>query len=154
MGYRTRCHMLGRECPEAVLPDRALYLPTLSHLMIVNKLPPFPVFDSSLSYSLYPLHLRRATWPNGEWGHSTRRHMLELVRAEAVSPDRALCLLTFSHSLIVNKTYLTLCEPIPYHHSRFALGLRKLRAHSFESPFPLPLPPSSFPPDALPRFPY
>ena len=37
-GYSTRCHMLGRECPEAVLPDRALYLPTFSHLLIVNKL--------------------------------------------------------------------------------------------------------------------
>ena len=30
--------MLGRECPEAVLPARALYLPTFSHLLIVNKL--------------------------------------------------------------------------------------------------------------------
>ena len=37
-GYSTRCHMLGRERPEAVLPDRALYLPTFSHLLIVNKL--------------------------------------------------------------------------------------------------------------------
>jgi hypothetical protein len=35
---RSRCHMQGRECPEAVLPDRALYLPTFSHLLIVNKL--------------------------------------------------------------------------------------------------------------------
>ena len=45
VGYRTSCHILGRECPEAVLPDRALYsltlshlLSTLSHLFIVNKL--------------------------------------------------------------------------------------------------------------------
>ena len=30
--------MLGRECPEAVLPDRALSLPTFSHMLIVNKL--------------------------------------------------------------------------------------------------------------------
>jgi hypothetical protein len=30
--------MLGRECPEAVMPDRALYLPTFSDLLIVNKL--------------------------------------------------------------------------------------------------------------------
>jgi hypothetical protein len=45
----------------------------------------------------------RATWPNGEWGYSTRRHMLEPVRPEAVLPDRALCLPTFSHFLIVNK---------------------------------------------------
>ncbi len=28
---------LVRECPEAVLPDRALYLPPFSHLLIVNK---------------------------------------------------------------------------------------------------------------------
>ena len=30
--------MLGPERPEAVSPDRALYLPTFSHLLIVNKL--------------------------------------------------------------------------------------------------------------------
>ena len=30
--------MLGPERPEAVLPDRALYLPIFSHLLIVNKL--------------------------------------------------------------------------------------------------------------------
>ena len=35
-GYSTRRHMLGPERPEAVLPDRAFYLPTLSHLLIVN----------------------------------------------------------------------------------------------------------------------
>jgi hypothetical protein len=34
----TCCHMHGRECPELMLPDRALYLPTFSHLSIVNKL--------------------------------------------------------------------------------------------------------------------
>jgi len=27
-GAIAHCHMLGRECPEAVLPDRALYLPS------------------------------------------------------------------------------------------------------------------------------
>jgi hypothetical protein len=37
--YCTRCHMPGRECP-AVLPDRALYLPTCSHLQLVNNSPP------------------------------------------------------------------------------------------------------------------
>jgi hypothetical protein len=37
-GSSTRCHMHGREFPELVLPDRALYLPTFSHLLIVNKL--------------------------------------------------------------------------------------------------------------------
>ena len=46
---------------------------------------------------------RRAARPNGEWGYSTRRHMLEPVRTEAVLPDRAVCLPTFSHCLIVNK---------------------------------------------------
>jgi hypothetical protein len=34
--------------------------------------------------------------------------MLESVRPEAVLPDRALCLPTFCHFLIVNKTYLSL----------------------------------------------
>ncbi len=51
---------------------------------------------------------RRATWPNGEWGYNTRRHMLEPVRPEAVLPDMALCLPSFSHFLIVNKTSLSL----------------------------------------------
>ena len=46
---------------------------------------------------------RRATWPNGEWGYSARRHTLEPVRPEAVLPDRALYLPTFTHLLIVNK---------------------------------------------------
>ena len=35
--------------------------------------------------------------------------MLQPERLEAVSPDRALCLPTFSHFLIVNKTPLSLC---------------------------------------------
>ena len=46
--------------------------------------------------SSYP-PARRATWPNGEWGYSTRRHTLEPVRPEAVLPDRAMCLRTLSH---------------------------------------------------------
>jgi len=37
--------------------------------------------------------------------------MLEPVRPGAVSPDRALCLPTFSHFVIVNKTSLTLSLP-------------------------------------------
>ena len=37
VGDSTRRQMLGPERPEAVLPDRALYLPTFSHLLIVNK---------------------------------------------------------------------------------------------------------------------
>ena len=44
--FCTRCHMLGPERPEAVLPDRQLHLPTFSHLLIVNKL-------LSLFFSLY-----------------------------------------------------------------------------------------------------
>jgi len=52
---------------------------------------------------------RRATWPTGEWGYSTRRHMLGPVRPDAVSPDGALCLPTFSHLLLIfNKTSLSL----------------------------------------------
>ena len=43
----TRCHMLAPERPEAVLPDRALYLPTFSHLLIVHK-----DLEISLSLSL------------------------------------------------------------------------------------------------------
>jgi hypothetical protein len=35
------------------------------------------------------------------------RHMLEPVRPEAVLPDRALCLPTFSHFWIVNKTSIS-----------------------------------------------
>jgi hypothetical protein len=38
-----------------------------------------------LLQSLSPLFPpRRATWPNGEFGYSTRRHLLEPVRPEAV----------------------------------------------------------------------
>ena len=48
--------MLEPERPEAVLPDRALCLPTFSHFLIVN--------ETSLSLS--------------------RRHMLEPERPEAV----------------------------------------------------------------------
>ena len=36
--------MLGYECPAAVLPDRALCLPTLSHFLIVIEPPtPYPL---------------------------------------------------------------------------------------------------------------
>ena len=56
---------------------------------------------------------RRAMWHNGERGYSTRRHMLEPVRTETVLPDRALCLPTFSHFLIVNTTSLSLSLALP-----------------------------------------
>jgi hypothetical protein len=39
--------------------------------------------------------------------------MLEPVRPGAVSPDRALCLSTFSHFVIVNKTSLSLALSLP-----------------------------------------
>jgi hypothetical protein len=39
--------------------------------------------------------------------------MLEPVRPGAVSPDRALCLPTFSHFLIVNKTSLSRSLSLP-----------------------------------------
>jgi hypothetical protein len=74
--------------------------------------------------------------PTHQAGHKAKRRegveyspsMLEPVRPGAVSPDRALCLPTFSHFLIVNKTSLSLsqskqttfCEPPPVrprHHS-------------------------------------
>jgi len=50
---------------------------------------------------------RRATRPNGEWGYSTRRHVLGPERPEAVSPDRALCLPAISHVLIVKNFSLS-----------------------------------------------
>ena len=71
-GYSNRCHMLGRECPEAVLPDRALYLPTLSHLLIVNK-----VLSLSLPPSPPPLLLDIACSPSLSLGSRNllRRHV-------------------------------------------------------------------------------
>ena len=55
---------------------------------------------------------RQTTWPTGEWGYSIRRPSyagpVRPVRPEAVLPDRALYLPTFSHFLIVNKTSLSL----------------------------------------------
>ena len=54
-------------------------------------------------------------YPPAEAGHMAKRRvgvkyspsMLEPVRPGAASPDRALCLLTFSHFVIVNKTSLS-----------------------------------------------
>jgi hypothetical protein len=45
---------------------------------------------------------------NGLLTPPVRNNLLEPVRPRAVSPDRALCLPTFSHFLIVNKTSLSL----------------------------------------------
>jgi hypothetical protein len=57
--------------------------------------------------------------PTRQAGHMAKRRvgveyspsMLEPVRPGAVSPDRALCLPTFSHFVIVNKTSLSLSRP-------------------------------------------
>ncbi len=56
-GYIARYHMLGPKRPEAVLPDRVLYLPTLSHFLIANNplslaLSLSPSLSLSLSLSL------------------------------------------------------------------------------------------------------
>ena len=61
---------------------------------------------------------RRATWPNGECGRvlAVMCWSLEPLCTGAVSPaDRALCLPTFSHLLIVNKSSrsLSLRSPLP-----------------------------------------
>ena len=48
-GYSPRGHMLGPERAEAVLRDTALYLPTFSHLLIVNKISQSPTSGSIIS---------------------------------------------------------------------------------------------------------
>ena len=42
---------------------------------------------------------RRTTRPNGEWGYSTRRHMLGHGRTEAVSPARGVVLTDLQSSI-------------------------------------------------------
>jgi len=42
---------------------------------------------------------RRATRPNGEWGYSTRRHMLGPERPEAVSPEKGTVLTDLQSSI-------------------------------------------------------
>jgi hypothetical protein len=83
--------------------------------------------------------------------------MLEPVRPGAVSPDRALCLPTFSHFVIVNKTSLSLSPLIPpplpvpcrVAHGRLLEALLNARplSHPLTSP-PYP-PPSPSPPPSL-----
>ena len=53
--------MLGPEGPEAVLPDRALYLQTFSHLLIVNKL-----LSDSFSLSSSAARKQSKTSPEGD----------------------------------------------------------------------------------------
>ena len=57
-------------------------------------------------WSLLCVAERRAKRPNGEWGYSTRRHMLGHECPEALSPEEALYLQSYRPSvihLIVNK---------------------------------------------------
>jgi hypothetical protein len=63
-------HMLGPERPEAVLPDRALYLPTFSQLlMTINfSLPPSLPLSSSSPSTQTPPHPRRSRFPF-HWAH-------------------------------------------------------------------------------------
>jgi hypothetical protein len=42
---------------------------------------------------------RRATRPNGEWGYSTRRHILDHECPEAVSPERGVVLTDLQSSI-------------------------------------------------------
>ena len=67
--------------------------------------------------------------PTRQAGHMAKRRvgveyspsMLEPVRPGAVSPDRALCLPTFSHFVIVNKTSLSLPPHILFINTQLVL---------------------------------
>jgi hypothetical protein len=48
---------------------------------------------------LGPLVCCRKAWPNGEWGYSTRRHLLGPERPEAVSPGRGVVLTDLQSSI-------------------------------------------------------
>jgi len=52
---------------------------------------------------------RRATRPNGEWGYSTRRHMLGPERPKAVSPGRGVVITDLQSSIDCQQTSLSLC---------------------------------------------
>ena len=69
---------------------------------------------------------RLTTWPNGEWGYSTGRHMLEPVRPEAMLPGRALYLPIFSHFLIINKTSLSVSLALRVEDEKEGRGKRKV----------------------------
>ena len=90
----SRIHRCRKASRSAVHESTATPSSTTSHHM-----PSSPRIN--LSSPLVPA--RRATWPNGEWGYSTRCHMQGPERPEAVLPDRALYLPTLSNLLIVNK---------------------------------------------------
>ena len=61
---------------------------------------PPPFHTSNLSAKACHVAKRRV-------GYCTRRRVLESVRAEAVLPDRALCLTNFCHFFIVNISSLS-----------------------------------------------
>ena len=86
-GYSARCRMLGHECLVVVLPERALYLLTFSHLLIVNK-PSSSSSFLSLSLSLSPFGARANNT------HTTppcrKNRLLRLLRA-ALAPQGARC---------------------------------------------------------------
>ena len=75
--------------------------------------------------------------PTRQAGHMAKRRvgveyspsMLEPVRPGAVSPDRALCLPTFSHFVIVNKTSLSLPPHILF------INTQEMITISLETPF-------------------
>ena len=52
---------------------------------------------------------RRAKWPNGAGGYSTRRHMLEPVRPAAVLANRQGVVLTDRQSLLDSQKNFSLC---------------------------------------------
>jgi hypothetical protein len=64
VGYSTRRHMLEPVLLEAVLPDRALYLPTFSHFLIVNKTALYLSLSLARSFSFSLLSLFSAV----QWG--------------------------------------------------------------------------------------
>jgi len=57
-GCVSSVYFQGRECPVVVLPDRALCLPTISHLLILYVNPPPPPLSLSLSCQS---HVRNAS---------------------------------------------------------------------------------------------
>jgi hypothetical protein len=71
------------------------YRPSVIYL-IVNKLLSLSLF---LVHALFSVAERRATRPNGEWGYSTRRHMLGHESPEAVSPERGVVLIDLQSSI-------------------------------------------------------
>ena len=87
------------------LEDRWLLKPwRSSSLIAAAALSPHPsTFEPPSIYVPTPSLLcvagRRATRPNGEWGYSTRRHMLGHECPETVSPERGVVLTDLQSSI-------------------------------------------------------